>query len=120
MSVIQTPQFSPDDESICDILVPRRRYEEAWTLTSGLNQFDMGQEYKEWRWAELLELPFPIELPDVGAWVVYYPLGAPEPGGNISTTGAFDVDAVAAYSAPLCVHAQPHCHAVPVMGTVFE
>ena len=35
-------------------------YEETWTLADGLNVFDMGQEYKEWRWAELLELPAPI------------------------------------------------------------
>ena len=49
-------------------------YEERWTLTAGLNVFDMGQEYKEWRWAELLELPAPIALADVGAWVVHYPL----------------------------------------------
>ena len=35
-------------------------YEETWTLTDGLNVFDMGQEYKEWRWAELLELPAPV------------------------------------------------------------
>ena len=54
-------------------------YEERWTLTGGMNLFDMGQEYKEWRWAELLELPFPIELSDIGAWVVHYPLDEPEP-----------------------------------------
>jgi hypothetical protein len=53
-------------------------YEERWTLANGMNVFDMGQEYKEWRWAELLELPFPIELRDVGAWVVHYPLDEPE------------------------------------------
>ena len=41
-------------------------YEESWTLTSGMNLFDMGQEYKEWRWAEILELPLPIKLQDIG------------------------------------------------------
>jgi hypothetical protein len=55
-------------------------YEERWTLTHGLNLFDMGQEYKEWRWAELLELPAPIRPTDVGAWVVHYPLDVPESG----------------------------------------
>lgn len=57
-------------------------YEERWTLTSGINVFDMGQEYKEYRWAELLGLPVPIELTDVGAWVVHYPLDVPEANFN--------------------------------------
>lgn len=53
-------------------------YEEVWTLATGLNVFDMGQEYKEWRWAELVEMPTPIDLVDVGAWVVHYPLDIAE------------------------------------------
>ena len=53
-------------------------YEEVWTLATGLNVFDMGQEYKEWRWAELIGLPTQIDVVDVGAWVVHYPLDIAE------------------------------------------
>ena len=49
-------------------------YEEAWALPSADAVLDQGHEYKEFRWAEVLDLPEPIALADVGAWVVRYPL----------------------------------------------
>ena len=35
---------------------------------------DQGHEYKEFRWAEVLDLPEPLAPGDAGAWVVRYPL----------------------------------------------
>lgn len=74
-------------------------YEERWTLTSGVNIFDMGQEYKEWRWAELSGLPVPIELADVGAWVVHYPLDVAE--AHFGGAGSSIEDATASASSLL-------------------
>ena len=43
-------------------------YEEVWTLATGVNVFDMGQEYKEWRWAELVGLPTQIDVVDASSF----------------------------------------------------
>ena len=61
-------------------------YRETWTLREGLNEFDFGQEYKEFRWCELVDVPVRVTLDNVGAWVVRYPMG--DAGLASNTTAA--------------------------------
>ena len=57
------------------------------------------RRYKEWRWAELSGLPVPIELADVGAWVVHYPLDVAE--AHFGGAGSNIEDATASASSLL-------------------
>ncbi|KAH8044253.1 hypothetical protein JL720_17147 [Aureococcus anophagefferens] len=53
-------------------------YEERWAPYEDGSEsvFDMGHEYREFRWAEVANSPAPLEKGDVGAWIVRYPLDA--------------------------------------------
>jgi hypothetical protein len=63
-------------------------YREVWTLRAGDNSFDFGQEYKEFRWCELVMVPVTVTLADVGAWVVRYPIGDAGLASNAAAAAA--------------------------------
>ena len=55
---------------------------------TGVNQFDFGQEYKEFRWCELVDIPVPLTIDNIGAWVVRYPMGDAGLASNASAAAA--------------------------------
>ena len=56
-------------------------FEDVWTLRPG-QQTVVQHEYMEFRWAEIINAPEPIDLNSVGGWVVRYPLASASGGAE--------------------------------------
>ena len=73
MTVRLSETLNADGRSVKEPLYTTNTFEDVWTLRAG-RQVVTQHEYMEFRWAELIDVPTPLALDDVSAWVIRFPL----------------------------------------------
>ena len=89
----------------------------------GDNVFDFGQEYKEFRWAEVLGWPVDtagaLTTANVGAWIVRYPLGSQVLGDLVVERTAAGTSATTTQTSAVEAHSSVGGHGPPTFAPTF-